>query len=406
MARVCILLMDSFAVGAAQDAPAEDQGANTFGHFAAYCHQNKRPLNIPHLLRWGVHHALHASCGHKAEGLPWPSTVEAAWGYAVEQSAGKDTPSGHWELAGVPVFEDWGYFRAKVAGGPCFPPALMDALVAAGNLPGVLGCRHASGTEIIKQLGDEHVRSGKPIVYTSGDSVFQIAAHEQAFGLEALYALCDQARVLVDDYRIGRVIARPFVGEAGNYQRTANRRDLATPPPAPTLLDQLKTAGVDVVSVGKIADIFAHRGISRTIKAAGNQALFDATLDAFAKADGPSLVFSNFVDFDSSYGHRRDVAGYAQALEDFDRRLPELEALLAPEDMVIIAADHGCDPTFPGSDHTREHIPVLVFGPKVVASALGRRASFADVGQTIAECFAIAPLAYGESFLSLIKPRV
>jgi phosphopentomutase len=229
--------------------------------------------------------------------------------------------------------------------------------------------------------------------------VFQIAAHEESFGLERLYDICEIARDLVDEYQIGRVIARPFIGTPGSFKRTGNRKDYATLPPEKTLLDYLKDAGREVISIGKIADIYAHQGITQTIKADGNMALFDATLNAMKSAPEGSLVFTNFVDFDSSYGHRRDIAGYAHALEEFDQRLPELNALLQPGDIVLLAADHGCDPTFPGSDHTREHIPVLCYGPDLKSKFIGRRDSFADVGQTLAEHLGLAPLNHGISFL-------
>ena len=277
---------------------------------------------------------------------------------------------------------------------------MIDEFIRVTGLPGVLGEKHASGTAIIEELGEEHLRTGKPIVYTSADSVFQIAAHEQQFGLQRLYDICELARKLVDKYQVGRVIARPFIGTPGAFQRTGNRRDYATKPPQLTMLDFLKKAGRDVITIGKVADIYAHQGITKTIKADGNMALFDATLAAMETAPDGSLVFTNFVDFDSSYGHRRDVTGYARALEEFDARIPALEAMLKPNDIVVIAADHGCDPTRPGSDHTREHIPVLVFGPELDGRFIGRRDTFADIGQSIAEHLAIEPLLHGVSFLN------
>ena len=403
--RVCILLMDSLGIGASLDAAHYgDEGANTFAHIVKACSDGKADkvgcrqgsLHIPNLARWGLYHAGLASSGVKVLDLTTLNEPCGYYGYAVEQSLGKDTPSGHWELAGVPVLHDWGYFPNST---PCFPKELIDELIDVAGLPGVLGQKHASGTTIIDELGEEHVRTGKPIVYTSADSVFQIAAHEQSFGLERLYEVCELARQLVDKYQVGRVIARPFAGTAGTYQRTANRRDYATLPPQPTLLDFLKQAGRDVIAIGKIADIYAHQGPTKTIKADGNMALFDATLAAMETAPAGSLVFTNFVDFDSSYGHRRDVIGYAKALEEFDERLPQLEAMLKPNDIVVIAADHGCDPTFPGTDHTREHIPVLVFGPQLESRFIGRRDTFADIGQSIAEHLAIVPLSHGVSFL-------
>jgi phosphopentomutase len=277
---------------------------------------------------------------------------------------------------------------------------LLDELIRRADLPGVLGNCHASGTTIIAELGDEHVRTGKPIVYTSADSVFQVAAHEQAFGLQRLYDLCDIARELVDDYNIGRVIARPFVGDGpDSYVRTGNRRDLTTPPHSPTVLDKLVAAGGEVISIGKIADIYAHQGITRKVKASGNAALFDATLDALAAAGDRSIVFTNFVDFDMLYGHRRDIAGYAAALEYFDGRLPELLEAMRPDDLLVITADHGCDPAWEGSDHTREHVPVLAYGNELAAGPLGKRKSFADIGQSLAAYFGLPPMDYGKSFI-------
>jgi phosphopentomutase len=297
----------------------------------------------------------------------------------------------------LPVLFDWGYFTGKT---DTFPPELLDKLIERANLPGVLGNCHASGTTIIAELGDEHVRTGKPIVYTSADSVFQIACHEEAFGLDRLYELCDIARELVDEYNIGRIIARPFVGDGpDSYVRTGNRRDLTTPPHAPTVLDKLVEKGGDVISIGKIADIYAHQGITTKIKASGNAALFDATVAAMKDAGDNSIIFTNFVDFDMLYGHRRDVEGYAAALEYFDGRLPEVLELMREGDLLVLCADHGCDPTWPGSDHTREHIPVLAYGKMLEAGSLGRRDTFADIGQSLATHFDLEPMDYGTSFI-------
>lgn len=404
-ARVCILLMDSFGIGASLDATHYgDEGSNTFGHIVQACNEGRGDLpgvregvlSIPHLARLGLYHAGIASSGIRLIDLATLPEPNGYYGYAVEQSLGKDTPSGHWELAGVPVEFAWGYFPDSKH---CFPEKLIKTFIEQENLPGVLGEKHASGTEIIDELGENHIKTGRPIVYTSADSVFQIAAHEEYFGLERLYSICELARKLVDDYHIGRVIARPFVGTKGAFKRTGNRRDYSIPPSAPTLLELLSEAGRQVIAIGKIADIYAHMGPTQVVKADGNMALFDATLDAMKTAPGGSLVFTNFVDFDSSYGHRRDVAGYAHALEQFDARLPELFGQLGPNDIVVIAADHGCDPTFPGSDHTREHIPILVYGPKLASKFIGRRDTFADIGQTIAEYLSISPLKHGVSFL-------
>ena len=402
MTRAFILVMDSFGLGGAPDAADfGDVGADTFGHIAAECAAGRADtasrtgrLTLPNLRRLGLGGAAAASTGGDVPGFA-NGKAHAAFGAAAEKSRGKDTPSGHWEIAGLPVEYDWGYFPRAV---PCFPAELIEALVERGRLPGVLGNRHASGTQIIEELGPEHIASGKPIVYTSADSVLQIAAHEGAFGLERLYELCEVARGLVDAYNIGRVIARPFVGEAGNFERTGNRRDYATPPLAPTLLDNLVDAGGTVISVGKVADIFAHKGISRTVKAHGNAALWDATLVEARDAPDRTLIFTNFVDFDTLYGHRRDVVGYAAALEAFDARLPAFEQALTPGDLAVITADHGCDPTWPGTDHTRENVPVLAFGEGVTAVPIGLRDSFADIGQTLASHFGLAPLDHGTSF--------
>jgi phosphopentomutase len=399
MGRAIILVLDSFGIGATADAERfGDAGSDTFGHIARERAAAGTPLSLPNLARMGLYHASRDSTGEFPDGAITDAEIIGAYGFAEELSSGKDTPSGHWEIAGVPVMFDWGYFTEKES---TFPQELLDALVERANLPGYLGNCHASGTTIIAELGDEHVRTGKPIFYTSADSVFQIAAHEEAFGLDRLYELCDIARELVDEYNVGRVIARPFVGDGpDSYARTGNRRDLTTPPHADTVLDKLVAAGGDVISIGKIADIYAHKGITEKIKASGNPALFDATLEALRDADDRSVVFTNFVDFDMLYGHRRDVDGYAEALEYFDRRLPEILEAMRDDDILFLCADHGCDPTWPGSDHTREHIPVLAFGKGVEPGALGKRESFADIGQSLASFFDLPPMDYGTSFLS------
>ena len=399
MGRAIIAVLDSFGVGATADAGKfGDVGADTFGHIAAQrAASDAGELQLPNLAKLGLFHAGRDSTGSFAAGADENVDVVGAYGFAEELSSGKDTPSGHWEIAGLPVLFDWGYFTAKEN---TFPPELLEKLIERGKLPGVLGNCHSSGTVIIAELGEEHVKTGKPIVYTSADSVFQIACHEESFGLERLYELCDIARELVDEYDIGRIIARPFIGaDADSYVRTGNRRDLTTPPHADTLLDKLAADGGEVISVGKISDIYAHQGITKKIKATGNAALFDATLAAMSEAGDRSIVFTNFVDFDMLYGHRRDVPGYAAALEYFDQRLPELLEQMQVDDILVICADHGCDPTWPGSDHTREHIPVLVYGAGVQAGPLGKRESFADIGQSLAGFFNLSPMDYGTSFL-------
>jgi phosphopentomutase len=402
MSRGIILVMDSFGIGASADAAAfGDTGADTFGHIAAACAageadrpgQRQGALKIPNLVRLGLARAAKGSTGQVPAVVDADAPVTGAYGHAAELSSGKDTPSGHWEIAGLPVTFDWGFFPKTV---PSFPAELTDAFIKACKLPGILGNCHASGTDIIRDLGEEHIRTGKPICYTSSDSVFQIAAHEEHFGLQRLYEICKVAKKLTEPLNVARVIARPFIGERANdFVRTSNRKDLTTPPHGETLLTRLIAEGGKVISIGKIADIYAHTGISSNVAAKDNMALFDATLEAVRVAGDKSLVFANLVDFDMLYGHRRDIAGYAVALEAFDRRLPELERLLQPDDLVLITADHGCDPTWPGSDHTREHVPMLWFGPKVKARDLGRRASFADMGQTLASHLGLKPLAHG-----------
>lgn len=403
MARAFIIMLDSFGLGATADAAKYgDAGADTLRHIAEYCLQGKadKPglrsgsLRIPNLVRLGINGAAAISQGMPVPGLDNNAEISGAYGCAAEISLGKDTQSGHWEMAGVPVKFEWGYFQPDY---PSFPETLLHDLISRGKLPGVLGNRHASGTAIIEELGEEHQKTGKPIVYTSADSVFQIAAHEESFGLQRLYDICEIARRLVDEYNIGRVIARPFLGTPGNYYRTGNRHDYATPPPEPTLLDDLVKAGGQVIAIGKVADIYAHQGISKEVRASGNPELFATFLLEAKTAPDNSITFVNLVDFDMVYGHRRDVPGYAKALEDFDSWLPEFEKMLKPGDMAVITADHGCDPTTPGSDHTREHVPVLVFGPNIKPGPVGKRDTFADIGQTLAAHLGLPPLRVGKS---------
>jgi len=403
MARAIILVLDSFGVGFSSDATRfGDDGADTLGHIADACRNGladraglgSGPLSLPNLARWGLGEAARASSGRDpiAERV---KRITGAHGCAAEVSRGKDTPSGHWEIAGCPVDYDWGYFPRTQ---PCFPATFIDQLTTEFQLSGILGNKHASGTEIIAELGEEHLRTGLPICYTSADSVFQVAAHEERFGLDQLYRFCERAKELLLPLNVARVIARPFLGEkSNNFRRTSRRRDYTTPPPGETLLDRVVERGGAVWSVGKIADIFAGRGISESLKAEDNQGLFDQTLVAMNKAPGGSLIFANFVDFDMLYGHRRDTAGYAAALEAFDRRIPEFEALLQPTDLFLATADHGCDPTWPGTDHTREHVPVLFGGAVPRSGSVGKRKSFADMGQTLARHLGIGRLASGEA---------
>lgn len=385
MKRCVILLLDSFGIGGAEDAARfGDAGSDTLGHIAAWfpAHTGKN-LELPHLAQLSLGFASEMSTGRP---LPYSigkaHPLRGAYTYAKEISSGKDTLSGHWELCGVPVNFQWGYFPDKPH---CFPKKIIDGLIQKGQLPGVLGEKHASGTAIIQELGEEHLKTGKPIVYTSADSVLQIAAHETHFGLQRLYALCEIAYNLVQPWHIARVIARPFVGEkAGEFTRTGNRHDYAVPAPEKTLVDAVYEQAGGVYAVGKIADIFAHRGITKAYHATGLDALFDTTLTALDEAGDRSLVFTNFVDFDSTYGHRRDVLGYGKGLELIDQRLPELWEKLQPGDLVLITADHGCDPTWKGTDHTREHVPVLFFGPGVIPGPLDPMETYSDMGQILA----------------------
>jgi phosphopentomutase len=397
MSRAFILLLDSFGLGATPDADKYgDAAANTFGSIAAWAAREGKPMALPNLEQLGLAAAAHTATGKWAEGFNLREGFKGAYGVAREQSTGKDTQSGHWEIAGVPVLFDWGYFPKTV---PSFPQELTDKLQELGKLPGFLGNCHASGTTIINELGDEHVATGKPILYTSADSVLQIAAHEEHFGLERLYEICEIAYELVKPYNIGRVIARPFTGANGDYKRTANRHDYAVPPPAPTLLDHVKDAGGEVIALGKISDIYAAKGVSRVVKGPDNMALFDALLKVQDEAGDKSLTFVNFVDFDMLFGHRRDVQGYSNALHELDARLPEFIAKLKDGDMVVVTADHGCDPTSPGSDHTREHIPMIFFGPAVAPRELGISETFSDIGQTLAHHLGVKPLSNGTNLL-------
>lgn len=395
--RVFILMLDSFGLGGAQDAAVfGDEGANTFGHIAAAVGK----IDLPNLSALGLLQAAQASAGVLPPVGPQRAaqlTLPSKYGFMREQSSGKDTSSGHWEMAGAPVNFEWGYFPPQY---PSFPAELVRALCQQAGLPGILGNKAASGTEIINELGEEHIRTGKPIYYTSADSVFQIAAHEKYFGLDKLYALCQTAFELVRPYRIARVIARPFEGTAnGSFTRTKNRRDFSVQPPEPTVLDAIKNAGGQVISVGKIADIFAGQGITRAVKASGLEELWNVTIREGKTAAPGSLIFTNFVDFDMVWGHRRDSRGYADGLAYFDSRLPDLQQIMQPEDIAFITADHGCDPTFKGSDHTRENVPVILFGQRVKVENLGGRNSFADLGQTVAAYFNLPPLKHGTSFL-------
>ena len=403
MPRALVLVVDGFGIGSAADADKfGDTGANTLAHIAqAYLDQTGNALPLPNLTAMG----LDAACqlvSKEAYRIEGPAPVSGAWAAAAEISNGKDTPSGHWEMTGAPVLFDWGYFPDTEN---CFPAEFIEQLITETGVPGVLGCCHASGTDIIRELGDEHIRSGKPICYTSADSVFQVAAHETSFGLQRLYEFCETARALLMADNIGRVIARPFIGsDAGSFTRTGNRRDYSVLPPSMTLLDHLSVEGKQVRGIGKISDIFAHRGLTGSTKATGLEALIDETISHLRTSDDDTLIFTNLVNFDQDFGHRRDPIGYANALRYLDLRLADIQQAMRPDDLLFITSDHGCDPTWRGTDHTREYVPLLVWRHNMPSIRLGIRKSFADLGQTLAAYFHIQPLDYGESFLRDIQP--
>ncbi len=419
MARAIILVLDSFGVGYSNDAADfGDIGANTFISIAKhYLQEENKVIHLPNLGALGLHALSKQASSEKI----WQEYQQAlidgnvdfsqfyiepskgAFGYMDEISTGKDTPSGHWEMAGVPVLYDWGYFSNKTES---FSEELITSISNKTGITGFLGNCHASGTDIINALGTKHIETGLPICYTSADSVFQVAAHEEHFGLDNLYQYCEQVRELLSDadMNIGRVIARPFVGkDQSDFTRTGNRRDYSVLPPSTTVLEKITQAGGNVISVGKIADIFAHQGITETTKANGIDALVDATISHISTAKDNSLIFTNLVNFDQDFGHRRDPVGYAQALESFDQRLPEIYAQMQAGDFLFLTADHGCDPTWQGNDHTREFVPLLAYHHLVQSVDLGQRATFADLGQTLAELFNVEAMAYGKSFLPKIN---
>ena len=395
MSRAIILMMDSFGIGGAPDAAAfGDEGADTFGHIL----DTYPDLKVPNLINLGLLKAANAASGkHRLSSAQGARlTMPSKYGHCREVSLGKDTSSGHWELAGVPVTKPFGYFKPDY---PSFPEELVEKLCQRAGISGILGNKAASGTEIIQELGEEHIKTGKPICYTSADSCFQIAAHEKYFGLDRLYEVCQAAFEEVKPYHIGRVIARPFEGEKkGEFVRTKNRHDYSVMPPRPTLLDVVKGSGREVIAIGKINDIYAGCGVTQKILASGLEELWDKTLEAVKTAPDNSLIFTNFVDFDMLYGHRRNTKGYADALAYFDSRLPEIAPLMKEDDIAFVVADHGNDPTAKGTDHTREQIPVLMFGAKVAEEDVGQRKTFSDIGQTVADIFGLR-LENGTSFL-------
>ncbi|RGP38874.1 phosphopentomutase [Pseudotabrizicola alkalilacus] len=398
MARAFLVVLDSVGCGGAPDAADfGDAGANTLAHIAQACAAGRAEvgrsgaLRMPNLDRLGLGAAIRLASGVDAPGLG--VTPAGLWGAATEVSRGKDTPSGHWELAGVPVPWDWTYFPTTE---PAFPPDLVAEVCRLAGTDGILGNCHASGVPIIAAHCEEHLQTGWPICYTSADSVFQIAAHEEAFGLDRLLNLCADLAPTLHARRVGRVIARPFTGSCGDFKRTANRRDYAIAPPAPTLLDWVAGQGRMTHAIGKIGDIFSMKGVGKLHKGRSDADLFEHLVRLGHEAEAGSLTFANFVEFDSLYGHPRDVAGYARALEGFDANLPRFLATLRPEDLAIFTADHGNDPTFPGTEHTRERVPVIGTGLGLRPIGL---CAFADVGASVAAHLGVPSFSPGVSFL-------
>lgn len=386
--RVILIVLDSVGIGALPDAPDfGDAGTNTVGHIAKAIPGFSLP-NLQALGLGNIHADVH---------LPPSDEPQAAFGRAVEVSPGKDTTTGHFEIAGVTLEQAFPTFPNG------FPPELMGPFEAKIGV-GTLGNKTASGTTIINELGDEHVRTGKPIVYTSADSVFQIAAHEDIIPVDRLYEICEAARELCDgEFGVGRIIARPFIGKNGDYARTSNRRDFSLLPPGTTVLRLAKDAGMEVKAVGKMNDIYSGDGITAYVKTKDNMEGMDKTLAYLSEPEG-GIVLTNLVDFDMLYGHRRDVEGYAQCLREFDARLPELLAALREDDVLFITADHGNDPTHTGTDHTREHVPVLVYGECIEAGkSMETLDSFADLGASMADMLGLDPTPSGDSFYPLIK---
>lgn len=403
--RAIIVVLDSLGIGSSKDAfKYGDDGADTLGHIAEFCNKGQAnhkkrsqsgALHIPNLASLGLAEAAKESRGKEIPYSGKPNSIIGAYGYSQEVSSGKDTPSGHWEICGLPVLFDWGVFPNTKN---CFPKTTIEEILLKADLSGSLANCHASGTKVLEEYGEEHMKTGKPIFYTSADSVFQIAAHEETFGLDNLYKLCEIARKSVDSLNIGRVIARPFLGDSSaNFRRTDNRRDLTTPPHKSTLLDHVSDAGLPVITVGKISDIFAGKGVSKSVKAPDNDGIVNQLLCQM-KDVSEGLIFANLVDFDSKFGHRRDVSGYANAIEEFDKRLPEIIQLIGDKDLLLITADHGCDPTWQGTDHTREHVPVLFYSHQVSIKSLGFSSTFADMGATIANHLGVSPLDEGDIF--------
>ena len=380
--RVFLIVLDSVGAGALPDAAQYgDAGANTLGHILEQTH-----IPLPNLQRMGLGGIPGIPC-------PIPDDAAGAYGRAIERSAGKDTTTGHWEMAGVRLTRPFPTYPDG------FPPDVIDAFEKAIGRK-ILCNKPISGTDVLDELGEEHIRTGCPIVYTSADSVFQIACNEDIVPLATLYDWCEKARaILTGEHGVGRVIARPFVGEKrGSFIRTTGRRDFSLPPTGDTILDVLARNGIFTMGIGKIEDIFCHRGLAKSVHSAGNPACV-ATLLETMREDFTWLVFVNLVDFDSVYGHRRNVTTYARALAEFDQNLDQIKALMHTSDLLLLTADHGCDPTYPGTDHTREYAPILAWRPGIAGLRdLGTRGSYADVAATVAEAFGLAQRFEATSF--------
>ncbi|WP_343155119.1 phosphopentomutase [Buchnera aphidicola (Kurisakia onigurumii)] len=407
MKKVIILILDSFGIGSTEDSyKFSDHGSNTFGHISQFCHMQylygkRNKLHIPNLISLGL------GLSYKYIHSEFPTGINncnkniiGSYGYASEISSGKDTISGHWEIAGVPVLFNWDYFKSTENS---FPKVLLEKILFSAKIKGILGNCHSSGTEILEYLGEKHIKTKYPIFYTSSDSVFQIACHEHIFGLKNLYELCYLVRKILDEnnYKIARVIARPFIGyEKRNFIRTNNRKDFSIPPSDITVMEKLITERQgSVISVGKIFDIYSGVGITKKIQAYGSKNLFSSTISAIKSCNKDSIILTNFVDFDSVWGHRRDVLGYANELEKFDEMLPNLLKLITKQDLLIITADHGCDPTWIGTDHTREYIPILIYKKNNLPIFIGHRKTFADISQTIAKYFCLSKMNYGKEII-------
>ncbi len=383
--RIALIVLDSVGIGELPDAPSfGDAGAHTLGHIS----EHAKNFRVPHLEQLGLGNIA------PLRTVPPAEAPKAYYGKMAEQSVGKDTMTGHWEIMGLRINTPFNTYPEG------FPPELLEAFSQRTGR-GILGNKPASGTEILDELGEEHMKTGSWIVYTSADSVFQIAAHEEIIPLEELYEACKIARELTlrPEFPVGRVIARPFVGQPGAFKRTPNRHDYAVTPPAPTVMNRLAEAGLDCIAVGKISDIYSGQGVTQSYPTKSNEDGINRTIEVLKK-DFHGLVFTNLVDFDSLFGHRRDVEGYAGALMEFDARLPEIMAQIGPEDLLILTADHGNDPIHAGTDHTREYVPILLYSPSLTQPAdTGVRDTFADLGALVADNFGLPTMEHGTSFL-------